>query len=212
MSEAERGPEEGVAPGEIEKRPRRSWLRYAPLAVFGILAIVFAIQLGGGGGNSDLDSALLGQTAPEFDLPPVEGLTNGFGEPMPGFDTESLRGQITLVNVWGSWCAPCRQEHPYIMALAADNRFAMFGINHTDQPDSAIRFLADLGNPYDAVGFDPRQRVSIDWGVYGVPETFFVDRNGVIRHKIIGPINEERLAEEVMPMLEELLAETVAIE
>lgn len=212
MSKADGGPDEGTGPGELEERPRRSALRYAPLAVFGILALVFAIQLGAGGSSSDLESALLGQTVPEFDLPPVEGLTNSLGEPMPGFDTESLRGQITLVNVWGSWCGPCRQEHPQIMTLAADDRFAMFGINHTDQPDSAIQFLADLGNPYDAVGFDPRQRVSIDWGVYGVPETFFVDRNGIIRHKIIGPITEDRLAEEVMPMLQDLLAETAAIE
>lgn len=204
MSSTERS-SDGAGRGETDGAPRRPWWRYAPLAVFGILAIVFALQIAGGG-NSDLPSTLINRPAPEFDLPAITGLTSG-GEPVPGFSTASLQGQVTVVNVFGSWCAPCRQEHPFIMQLAADDRFAVFGINHTDQEAAAIRFLRDLGNPYDAVGFDPNQRVSIDWGVYGVPETFLVDRNGVIRHKIIGPINANRLQNEVMPVLEELLAE-----
>ena len=210
MSESERSPDGGVASGEVEQAPRRSWLRYAPLAVFGTLAIVFAIQLISGDNNSDLDSVLLDRAVPEFDLAPLVGLANAAGQ-IPGFDSEGLKGQITVVNVFASWCGPCRQEHPQIISLAEDDRYFVYGINHTDQPRNALQFLEELGNPYDAVGVDPRQRVSIDWGVYGVPETFFVDRDGVIRHKIIGPITEERLAEEVMPLLAELLAETPGI-
>jgi cytochrome c biogenesis protein CcmG/thiol:disulfide interchange protein DsbE len=146
LSEAERGPEEGTGPGEEARRSRRSWLRYAPLAVFGILAIVFAIQLGGGG-SSDLDSALLDQAVPEFDLPPLIGLANAAGQ-IPGFSSESLAGQVTVVNVFASWCVPCRQEHPQIITLASDDRYVVYGINHTDQPENALQFLNDLGNPY----------------------------------------------------------------
>jgi cytochrome c biogenesis protein CcmG/thiol:disulfide interchange protein DsbE len=114
---------------------------------------------------------------------------------------------VSLVNVWASWCGPCRDEHPFIEQLAADDRFQVLGINHTDQTAGALGFLDEFGNPYDAVGVDPRARVAIDWGVYGVPETFLVDRSGVIRYKIIGPIDQERLENEVMPQLEALLAE-----
>ena len=206
MNEAERGREEADAKGDVEQLPPRYWLRFTPLAVFGILVVVFALQLSSSDNNSDLDSALLNQAVPEFDLSPLMGLATAAGQ-IPGFDNEGLVGQVTVVNVFASWCVPCRQEHPQIIALATDDRFLVYGINHTDQPENALQFLAALGNPYDAVGVDPRQRVSIDWGVYGVPETFFVDRNGVIRHKIIGPITEERLAEEAIPILEQLLAE-----
>lgn len=186
-------------------RRRMSVVTLAPIAIFAILAIVFAFQIVNNDG-SDLPSTMIGRAAPEFDMAALEGLTNGNGQ-VPGFSNEDLNGQITVVNVFASWCGPCRQEHPFIEQLGEDDRFALYGINHTDQTANALAFFDELGNPYDAVGVDPRQRVSIDWGVYGVPETFLVDRDGMVRKKFIGPINEERLQAEVMPAIEELLAE-----
>lgn len=195
---------EDKAGGQGKPRRRRSVVTYAPIAIFAILAIVFAFQLINNDG-SDLPSTMIGRAAPEFDMPALEGLTNANG-PVPGFSNEDLSGQITVVNVFASWCGPCRQEHPFIEELGEDDRFALYGINHTDQTVNALAFLSDFGNPYDAVGIDPRQRVSIDWGVYGVPETFVVDQDGVVREKFIGPISAERLENEVMPAIEELLA------
>lgn len=197
----------GAAGRAGEQGRRRAWVRFTPIVVFVVIAAVFAYEIIAGNNTSDLPSALLNDPAPEFDMPPLEGLARG-GEQVPGFATADLRGQVTVVNVFASWCVPCRQEHPFIEELGEDDRFALFGINHTDQPPAALEFLRDYGNPYDRVGVDPRQRVSIDWGVYGVPETFLLDREGVIRHKVIGPIDEERLQDEVLPILEELLAET----
>lgn len=206
MTEAESGLDKGAGKGG---RPgaRRRLLAFAPLAVFAILVVAFAILIYTGRNTEDLPSALINQPAPEFDLPPLEGLTFDDGTPVPGFSTQSLMGQVTVVNVWASWCVPCRQEHPFIEALSADPRFPVYGIDHTDTTNGALQFLAEQGNPYDAVGVDPRQRVSIDWGVYGVPETFILDRDGVIRHKVVGPIDEDKLQNDVMPVIERLLAE-----
>ncbi len=208
MNEAERrlgGQGNGNTDNGAEPR-RRRWIGLTPLIVFGAIAAVFVYQLRSGNDPSELPSTLIDQLAPDFDLAPLEGLANSNG-PVPGFSTADLIGEVTVVNVWGSWCVPCRAEHPFIEALAEDGRFRVVGINQRDGTANALAFLAEFGNPYDAVGIDPRGRASIDWGVYGVPETFLIDRNGVIRHKIIGPIDERRLFEEVMPQLEALLAE-----
>jgi cytochrome c biogenesis protein CcmG, thiol:disulfide interchange protein DsbE len=137
-------------------------------------------------------SALLNKPAPAFALPPLDGLVAG-AKPVPGFSTEDLKGKITVVNVWASWCAPCRQEHPLLVDLAKDPSIRLVGINQKDNPDNARRFLGTYGNPFAAVGTDSNGRVSIDWGVYGVPETFIVGPDGMIRHKHIGPLTPETL-------------------
>lgn len=209
MSETGRGPQSGAAgrdQGSKSPRTGLSWAKLVPIALFGALALIFLVQLIRGGHTSDVPSPLIGAAVPVFDLAPLEGLVAA-GEPVPGFSNEVFLGQVSVVNVWASWCGPCRDEHPVIEELATDDRIQVLGINHTDQPQNALAFLNQFGNPYDAVGVDPRARTSIDWGVYGVPETFFVDRTGTIRFKIIGPISEARLASQVIPLIEELLAE-----
>ena len=149
-------------------------------------------------------AALVGKPAPDFDLPPLDGLTAD-NQPMPGLKKADLLGHVSLVNVFASWCGPCRQEHAELEALAKDTRFRLVGIDYKDKPENARRFLDELGNPYAAIGVDARGRTGIDWGVYGVPETFVVGRDGVIRYKFIGPIDEDRLATELKPEIENAL-------
>ena len=141
-------------------------------------------------------SVLIDKPAPQFTLPAVEGMT------VSGFDTASLTGAPTVVNVFASWCIPCRDEHPLLEALKAETGVRLFGINHSDAPENARAFLAELGNPYDAIGADRNRRVSIDWGVYGVPETFVVDANGTITFKHVGPLTAESIKTELLPALE----------
>ncbi|MXQ13477.1 DsbE family thiol:disulfide interchange protein [Microvirga makkahensis] len=173
--------------------PRSRLIFILPLVIF--LAIVAGLFIPGlmpGRDPSQLPSALLNKPVPTFDLAPLEGLTAD-GKPVPGFSNEDLKGRITIVNVWASWCAPCRQEHPLLMELAKDPSVRLVGINQKDDPDNARRFLGALGNPFSAVGVDPNGRASIDWGVYGVPETFIVGPDGTIRHKHIGPLTPDNL-------------------
>lgn len=185
---------------------RRSRLTlFLPLAVFLALAMVFLARLIAGGDPSAIPSALVGEPVPEFTLPPLEGLSRD-GAPVPGFASADLEDGISVVNVFASWCGPCRQEHPLLEELARDPRVQMFGINYKDVPANAVSFLDGLGNPYQAVGVDTRGRTAIDWGVYGVPETFLVDGDGVIREKIVGPLSEQSLAEMLMPKIEALSA------
>ncbi|NIX75482.1 DsbE family thiol:disulfide interchange protein [Microvirga terricola] len=176
---------------EAVAKPRSRLLFLLPVAVFVGLAALFVFRLGGGD-PSRIPSALIGKPAPAFALPALEGLTAD-GKPVPGFSNEDLKGRVTVVNVWASWCAPCRQEHPLLVELAKDPSVRLVGINQKDNPDNARRFLGALGNPFAAVGTDSNGRVSIDWGVYGVPETFIVGPDGVIRHKHIGPLTPETL-------------------
>nr|WP_279306569.1 DsbE family thiol:disulfide interchange protein [Microvirga solisilvae] len=163
-----------------------------PGVVFLVLAILFFVQLTSGRNPAELPSVLLNKPVPVFNLAPLEGLMAD-GKPVPGFSNESLKGRVTIVNVFASWCAPCRQEHPLLVELAKDPSVRLVGINQKDNPDNARRFLGALGNPYAAVGVDPNGRASIDWGVYGVPETFIVGPDGTIRHKHIGPLTPENL-------------------
>lgn len=164
-----------------------------PVVIFVALAGLFLVRLFSGD-PSRVPSALVGRPAPEFALAPLPGLVAG-GVPVPGLDTRDLTsaGKVTIVNVWASWCAPCRQEHPVLMQLAQNPSLRVVGIAYKDQPENARRFLGQLGNPFAAVGIDPNGRAAIDWGVYGVPETFVVDAKGVIRHKHIGPILPEQV-------------------
>lgn len=180
--------------------PGRIAILAAPLAVFVLLAAVFAFQLTSGRDVSELPSAFLGKPAPEFSLPPLEGLTRD-GVPVPGLSTADLKGGLTLVNIFASWCAPCRAEHPVLMQLSRREGLSIVGINYKDEPGNALRFLGALGNPYDRVGVDPKGRASIDWGFYGIPETLLIDKEGIVRHKIVGPITAEKLED-----LEEALA------
>jgi cytochrome c biogenesis protein CcmG, thiol:disulfide interchange protein DsbE len=147
-----------------------------------------------------VQSVLIDRPAPQFSLAPVAGIA------APGFDTASLKGQVTVVNVFASWCIPCRDEHPLLVALKEQTGVRLVGINQKDAPENARAFLAELGNPYDAIGADSDGRVSIDWGVYGVPETFVVDADGIVRFKHIGPINPQSLRDEVMPAIERAVA------
>jgi cytochrome c biogenesis protein CcmG/thiol:disulfide interchange protein DsbE len=168
-------------------RSRIRLLHVLPALVFVGLAVLFLVRLYSGD-PSKVPSALIGRPVPSFALEPLPGATRD-GQPLPGFATNDLKaGTITVVNVWASWCAPCRQEHPVLMALAKDPSIRVVGINYKDAPENARRFLGAFGNPFSAVGVDPNGRAAIDWGVYGVPETFVVGADGTIRYKQIGPI------------------------
>lgn len=162
-----------------------------PLLAFMALAALFYFRLGAGD-PSALPSVLIGKPAPANALPPLEGLTRD-GVNVPGLEPGQFQGRVTIVNVWASWCVPCRDEAPLLVRLAGDTRFRIVGINYKDEPDNARRFLARFGNPYQAVGVDRAGRAAIDWGVYGVPETFIVGRDGRIVFKLVGPITEANL-------------------
>ncbi len=188
-----------------EKPPRsRRLLFLLPLLLFLALSAVFLMQLFSGKDTSLVPSALIGRPAPQTDLPPLEGMN------LSGLSSEAFSGRVTLVNVWGSWCLPCRQEHPLLMQLATDKRVVIAGLNYKDKPENARRFLGDLGNPYDAIGVDQNGRAAIDWGVYGVPETFLVGPDGTIRYKHVGPFTPESIRESLMPEIEKALTERPA--
>jgi cytochrome c biogenesis protein CcmG, thiol:disulfide interchange protein DsbE len=175
-------------------------LRLLPVALFAALAGLFLIGLYGRP-PSTIPSVLIGKDVPAFTLPPVGGLAGSDGRPLPGLGAADLRGKgVTVVNVFASWCAPCRDEHPQLMALARAG-IRLVGINYKDDPENARRFLGSLGNPYSAVGADVAGRTAVDWGVYGVPESFVVDDKGTIRFKQIGPISPEQLASVVLPQI-----------
>ena len=154
-----------------------------------------------------IPSVFIGKPVPQIILPPVPTLRSQEGIQIPGFGPDDLQQGVFLVNIWGSWCVPCRQEHPALMHLSRDGRFQIFGINHRDKPDNAAQFLASLGNPYTAVGADPNGKGMIEWGGYGVPETFVVDAQGRIQLKFIGPIDRFALENEILPKVQELQAQ-----
>jgi cytochrome c biogenesis protein CcmG/thiol:disulfide interchange protein DsbE len=184
--------------------PRRLQLTaLVPLVFFLAVAALFLFRLGGGD-PSRIPSALIGQPAPATDLPPVPGLERD-GRPVPGLASADFQGAVTLMNVWASWCVPCHDEAPLLVRLAEDKRIRVVGINQKDQPENARRFLGRYGNPFASVGVDQNGRASIEWGVYGVPETFIVGRDGRIAFKLIGPISPENLQAELKPAIEKAL-------
>ena len=183
---------------------RRSLTMALPLIVFAALAALFLVRLGSGD-PSKIPSALIGRAAPQTALPALEGLSRD-GEQVPGLDPAQFKGKVSVVNVWASWCVPCHDEAPLLTALAQDKRFQILGINYKDRPDNARRFLGRYGNPFAAVGVDANGRGSIEWGVYGVPETFVVGRDGTIAHKLVGPVTPENLDAVLKVAIEKALA------
>jgi len=182
---------------------RRRLIVLVPLVVFLALAALFFFRLGAGD-PSRIPSALIGRPVPDTNLPPLSGLLRD-GAAVPGLTSPDFTGHVTLVNVWASWCVPCHDEAPLLMRLADDKRIRLVGINYKDQPDNARRFIGRHGNPFAAVGVDVNGRSSIDWGVYGVPETFVVGRDGRIAFKLVGPITPDNLETTLRPALEKAL-------
>ena len=175
---------------------RRSWLMVLPLIVFLVLATLFWLRLGDGD-PSRIPSALIGRRAPQTSLPPLQGVLSN-GAQVPGLDPANFKRKVSVVNVWASWCVPCHDEAPLLTELAKDNRLQLIGINYKDAPDNAQRFLGRYGNPFASVGVDGNGRAAIEWGVYGVPETFIVGRDGKIAYKLVGPITPDNIGSALM--------------
>jgi len=194
---------EGV--GQSAAGSNRRILVLLPLAVFLGLATLFFVRLLGGGDASRIPSALIGRDAPATDLPPVAGLERD-GRPVPGLAAGDFKGTVTVLNVWASWCVPCHDEAPLLVQLARDSRIRLVGINYKDQADNARRFLGRYGNPFAASGADANGRAAIEWGVYGVPETFVVGRDGKIAYKLVGPITPVNMEQIMKPEIEKALA------
>lgn len=184
----------------VDSRPawRSTVGRFLPLLVFLGLAVLFGIGLTLN--PREVPSPLIGKSVPEFRLAPVKGRTLGLA-------SADLSGEVSVVNVFASWCVECRTEHPLWMQLSANGVVPLHGLNYKDRPDDAAAWLAELGDPYSRTGADLDGRVGIEWGVYGVPETFVIDKHGVIRHKVIGAISRKTLDETLLPLMRRLQAE-----
>jgi len=174
----------------------RSAMRWLPLAVFAALALLLAagVWLSRNPDRQALPSPLIGKPAPAFDLPVLH-------EPERTVSSAQLRGQPYLLNVWGSWCPECRVEHPVLTRFAESRRLRVVGYNWNDEPADALRWLEQFGNPYWLVLADRDGRVAIDWGIYGAPETFLVDADGVIRWKHVGPLSDKVVHDQLLPQL-----------
>ena len=180
--------------GEASARTRRLIL-FVPL--IGFLGLAVALAWGMTRDPSTVPSALIGKPVPQFSLPPVKGRTLGLS-------TADLHGEVSLVNVFASWCVACREEHPVLMQMKADNIVPIHGLNYKDQPDNAARWLNTMGDPYTRTGADIDGRVAIDWGVYGVPETFVITKDGRIAYKQIGAVTPKVLDEKLFPLIRKL--------
>lgn len=176
----------------------RRLLFILPVLIFAAAAVAFWLGLSGERRPDSIPSVLLDKPAPAFDLPPVEGLE------VPGLKTADLAGQVTLLNVWASWCLPCKAEHPLLVELAREPGVRLVGINYKDKPADARAFLLGLGNPFAAIGADADGRAGIEWGISGVPETFVLDADGVVRFRWVGPLNRVDVQETILPLLREL--------
>ncbi|WP_154447322.1 DsbE family thiol:disulfide interchange protein [Halovulum marinum] len=185
-----------------EQAPRRRFrgraLVLLPAALFAALAAAFYWGLM----NADdrLPSALIDRAVPAFDLPPIEGRDDGLS-------SADLQGEVSIVNVWASWCVPCRVEMPLLVELAAQDTVPIHGINYKDAPEAALAFLDETGDPYTRIGADRSGRVSIDWGVYGLPETFVINAQGRIAYKHVGAFDRRALEQEILPVVRRLQSE-----
>ena len=184
----------------VAKGRGRYLIAALPLLLFAGLAAVFMTQLQSGRDVSEIPSALLGTKAPPLQLEALDGSER------PALTTAAIDGKLTLVNVFASWCVPCRQEHPMLLELSKDPRVNVVGINYKDRNDNALRFLGELGNPYSAIGVDPNGKAAIDWGVYGIPESYLVGPDGTILYKKVGPFDPETFQTQLMPAIEKALA------
>ncbi len=174
----------------------RRLLFILPALLFLVLTGYFALALRPGRDPHELPSAMVGKPAPQFTLTGLEG--------QPGIDHAALAGRAVLINFFASWCIPCRSEHPLLMQLGHDAGVPLYGIAYKDKPADVARFLAQMGDPYARVGLDESGRAGIDFGVYGVPETYVIDRAGRIRKRFVGPLTAETVERELMPLIKEL--------
>jgi len=184
-----------VQPSEETRKSRKRLVFLLPVTLFIALAVALAWGLTRDPG--ELPSVLIGKPVPEFALPPVQGRTLGLS-------SDDLRGEVSLVNVFASWCTACREEHPLFMRLSASGVVPIHGLNYRDRPEDAAGWLDELGDPYTRTGADRNGRVGIDWGVYGVPETFVVGPDGRIAYKHVGPVTERALKETILPLVARL--------
>ncbi len=168
---------------------------FVPLALFAALAVLLAVGLTLK--PQEVPSPFIGKPAPAFNLPQLQA-----GQ--PPFDPAQMKGQVWLLNVWASWCAPCREEHPLLVEAARQQLVPLVGLNYKDDGRAAEDWLRKLGNPYQAIAVDRDGRVAIDYGVYGVPETFVIDRDGIVRLKHIGALTPAVWRDTVLPLLEKL--------
>jgi cytochrome c biogenesis protein CcmG/thiol:disulfide interchange protein DsbE len=202
---------ESASPEETPSRARPKAALILPLAVVAVLlAFLFGklFSLDPSGAPPPLPSPLIGKIVPDFELPALSGLPGDSG-PAPGLSPAQLKGgKVSLLNVWASWCAPCAAEHPQLMELSRQG-IPIYSINYKDKPDAARRFLANYGNPFRAIGADESGFTAIDFGVYGVPETFVVDGNGQITYRFPGPLSPEIVAQKIMPAIRKAEQETV---
>nr|WP_299507796.1 DsbE family thiol:disulfide interchange protein [uncultured Rhizobium sp.] len=189
-------------------KARKGFGRYVfallPLAFFAVIAGTAAKMLYeqdvNGRDISVIPSALIGTKAPALALTALEGSER------PALTTAVMAGKLTLVNVFASWCVPCREEHPMLLELSRDPRITLVGINYKDRNDNALRFLGELGNPFQAIGIDPNGKAAIDWGVYGIPESYLVAPDGTILYKKVGPFDPQSIETQLMPAIEKALA------
>lgn len=171
-----------------------------PVGIFLSMAAVFGLvlyQIQQGRNIKEVPSPLIGKSIPQFQLPLLL-------KPDEQFSSEQLKGQVSLVNVWASWCVSCRHEHGLLVEMSRNLDMPIIGINYKDEREDALKWLRDFGNPYVASIYDYNGRAAIDWGVYGTPESFLIDQQGIIRHKVTGPITPEKLQTELLPLIQQL--------
>ena len=175
-------------------------IRYLPLGGFVILLALLLFGLGNDPRN--IPSPLVGKPVPEFSLPRLY-------EPTENVSPDVMKGKVWLLNVWASWCVSCRAEHAVVSQLAKDTQLNIVGLNYKDTSPDAKEWLRQFSNPYSMIAVDLDGRVGIDWGVYGVPESYLIDKKGIIRHKFTGPIDQKIVVDTLKPLLEKLRAEAV---